>query len=137
MIYLDASVVVPILLEEAASPRIDAWLAADPDVCVSYWTISEVSSALSHHLRTARIDQGERDAAEAALDHWLAEGVRIVEIDETDIAAVRALLRSDALLRTPDALHLAVVLRLDCELATHDVRLAESAREIGIEVVVP
>lgn len=137
MIYLDASVVVPIVVAEAASPRVDEWLAADPDICVSRWTISEVSSALSHHLRTGRIDADERHAAEAALDYWMFGGVRIIEIEEDDIVALRALLRSDPLLRTPDALHLAVVMRLDCELATHDVRLAESARDIGIDVVVP
>lgn len=137
MIYLDTSVVVPVVLVEAASPRIDAWLAADPDICVSRWTVSEVSSALSHHLRTGRIDAEEREAAEAALDHWVSGGVRVVEIEEEDIAALRALLRSDPLLRTPDALHLAVVMRLDCALATHDVRLAGSARDIEIEVIVP
>lgn len=136
MIYLDASVVVPIVILESASSRLDAWLATGPEVCMSQWTISEVSSALSHHLRTGRLKPEGREAAERALDHWASVN-RIIEIDDADIIASRALLKFDTSLRTPDAFHLSIVARLGCGLATYDVRLAASARAVGVNVVAP
>ncbi len=137
MIYLDASVVVPIFTVEATSARIDAWLATQPDICLSPWTVAEFSSALSHHLRTGRLDPDERDAAEDGLDRWMAEGVRLIDIGSDDIQAARALIRFDPLLRTPDALHVALTERYGMMLATYDKRLAASAARIGIEVFQP
>lgn len=137
MIYLDASVVVPIFITELTSPRLDAWLATDPEICLSEWTVSEFSSALSLRLRTGGLDVEERDAAELELDGWLADGILAVEVGEDDIRAARTLLRFDRNLRTPDALHLAIASRLDCRIATYDRRLAEAAVAIGMEVVVP
>ena len=76
MIYLDASVVVPVLVAESTSPRIDRWLATGPDIRLSQWTVSEVSSALSHRRRTERLNAEERDAAETELDRFIARARR-------------------------------------------------------------
>jgi predicted nucleic acid-binding protein len=40
-------------------------------------------------------------------------------------------------LRTPDALHLAIVQRLECDLATYDRDLADAARRDGVKVIAP
>ena len=45
--------------------------------------------------------------------------------------------RFDLALRAPDALHLAVVQRLDLSLITLDRRLATAARELGVGVEMP
>jgi predicted nucleic acid-binding protein len=137
VIYLDASVVVPIFIVEPTSPMLDRWLATGPDICLSQWTVSEFSSALSHQQRSGRLGADERDAAEGELDRWLTQGVTVAEIGNDDVQAARALLRFDPLLRTPDALHLAVTERLGTALATYDRRLAATAASIGIEVVSP
>ena len=137
MIYLDASVVVPIFIVEPSSPMLDRWLATGPDICLSQWTVSEFSSALSHQQRLGRLDADEREAAEAELDRWLSQGVTMIEIGNDDVQAARSLLRFDPVLRTPDALHLAVTERLGTALATYDRRLAASAASIGIEVIAP
>ena len=137
MIYLDASVVVPILVNESTSPKVDDWLATDPDIGLSQWTVSEVSSALSHRQRTERLDPEEREAAEEELDRFLARGAPLIEVGNDDIQAVRSLLRFDRMLRAPDALHLAVTIRLNAALATYDKRLATAAASIGVEVVTP
>tara|TARA_R110002012_G_scaffold314387_2_gene527093 strand:+ start:39306 stop:39719 length:414 start_codon:yes stop_codon:yes gene_type:complete len=137
VIYLDASVVVPIFVVEATSPRLDAWLATDPDICLSQWTVAEFSSALSHHQRTGRLDPDERETAEEGLDRWLAQGVRLLDVGSDDVQAARALIRFDPLLRTPDALHVALTERFRMTLATYDQRLAASAVGIGIEVIQP
>lgn len=137
MIYLDASVVVPIFIAEPSSPMLDRWLATGPDICLSQWTVSEFSSALSHQQRSGRLDADEREAAETELDRWLSQGVTMIEIGNDDVQAARSLLRFDPVLRTPDALHLAVTERLGTALATYDRRLAASAASIGIEVIAP
>lgn len=136
MIYLDASVVVPIIIVESTSFQVDAWLATRPDICLSQWTVSEVTSALSHHLRTGRLKPESRVVAETMLDHWVSLNT-VVEIDDEDIVGARALLRFDPSLRTPDALHLAIASRLAGGLATYDRRLATAARAIGVEVISP
>ena len=137
MIYLDASVVVPIFVVEATSPRLDVWLATHPDICLSPWTVAEFSSALSHHQRTGRLAPDEREAAEDGLDQWLAQGVRLLDIGNDDVRAAQTLIRFDPLLRTPDALHVALAERFGLSLATYDQRLAASAARIGIEAIQP
>ena len=137
MIYLDASVVVPIFVVEATSPRLDVWLATHPDICLSPWTVAEFSSALSHHQRTGRLAPDEREAAEDGLDQWLAQGVRLLDVGSDDVRAARTLIRFDPLLRTPDALHVALAERFGLSLATYDQRLAASAARIGIEAIQP
>ena len=61
----------------------------------------------------------------------------MIEVGNDDIQAVRSLLRFDPMLRAPDALHLAVTIRLNAALATYDKRLATAAASIGVEVVTP
>lgn len=137
VIYLDASVVVPVLVDELTSPGIDRWLATDPEICLSQWTVSEVSSALSHRQRTERLEPDEREAAEDELDRFLALGAPVIEVGNDDVLAARSLLRFDPQLRTPDALHLALAIRLGAALATYDKRLATAAASIDVEVVTP
>jgi predicted nucleic acid-binding protein len=43
--------------------------------------------------------------------------------------------RLDLNLRTPDAIHIAIAQRLGAELATFDVRMAESAEALGVTAV--
>lgn len=136
-VYLDASVVVPMFVAETTSPRVDAWLTAQPDIRLSQWTVAEVSSALSHRQRTGRLSPAEREAAEIELDRWLASGAPVLDVGPDDLEAARVLLRFDPRLRTPDALHLAVVERTQAALATYDRQLAQSALAIGVEVVAP
>lgn len=71
---------------------------------------------------------------EAAFDGWRV-GRDECRLDDLDFVRCRALLRDGARLRTPDALHLAVVLRHGFDLATLDKELATAARLSGVEVV--
>ncbi|MBU6298712.1 MAG: type II toxin-antitoxin system VapC family toxin, partial [Alphaproteobacteria bacterium] len=57
MLYLDTSLLVSVLTNEAETRRMQAWLAAQaPDnLAVSEWVATEFSAALSIKLRTDQI----------------------------------------------------------------------------------
>jgi uncharacterized protein len=136
-VYLDASVVVPLFVDEDSTDRMIAWLAGGGPVTLSDWTVAEVSSAMSHHVRRERLDPDERDAAETHLNTWLDLSVTPQGVDPEDVVNARALLHRHPNLRTPDALHLAIVHRLGVDLATYDQDLAEAAIRDGVVVVAP
>lgn len=137
MIYLDASVLVPIFIEDDWTSGVLAWLETRPALSVSDWTMAEFSSALSFHVRKRRLTIEERDKAENALNSWAYGQVEIVALDEEDGFMARRTLHRHPKLRTPDALHLTIVRRLGHEFATYDQDLAEAARREGVVVVQP
>lgn len=136
-LYLDASVLVPLFVDDDWTDRAKAWATTEPDVLVSDWAVTEFSSALSLHVRKGRLDPDERDEAENALNWWLAVRVKEEPVDPEDVIQARMLLYRHAKLRAPDALHLALVSRLRVGLVTYDLDLAAAARADGVSVVVP
>jgi hypothetical protein len=135
-LYLDASAVVPTLVEEGASRAVGDYLgaASDPFV-ISDFAAAEVASALSRLVRMTAI---ERDAAEAALrefDAWRAIATASVEVSSADVRLANLIVRRFELgLRAPDALHVAVCQRGDHTLVTLDTRLAAAGEALGVRV---
>src|SRR5688500_16857431 len=70
-VYLDASVIVPLFVQEKTSEAMLAWMASVDRAIVSDWAIAEVSSAMSHHVRRGSLDVDERDLAETKFNIWL------------------------------------------------------------------
>jgi uncharacterized protein len=127
-VYLDTSALGRVVLDEPDGDAIGAALVAFDAV---------VSSRL---LRIELHRLGLRaDIAREEIEVWLA-GVAIVPMDEAILAAAEAV--SPASVATLDAIHLATALQLAAErhiasIMTFDARLAEGAREHGLDVIAP
>lgn len=133
-LYLDTSVLVSAFVQDDHSEWAAALLIRRNDVVISRWAEAEFTSALGLRVRSNALKMDKRNEIEAEFDGWRV-GRDECRLDDLDFARCRALLRDGARLRTPDALHLAVVLRHGFDLATLDKELATAARSSGVEVV--
>ena len=132
--YLDASVILPTLIEESASARVDQYLfSASEPLVVSEFAAAEVASALSRLVRMAQMDSGEAAARLASFDVWRAASTEDIDIRPADVRLAHLFVRRfDLMLRAPDALHAAVCRRADFLLVTMDKRLANAAAALGV-----
>ncbi|MEX2627302.1 MAG: type II toxin-antitoxin system VapC family toxin [Ilumatobacteraceae bacterium] len=60
MRYWDASALVPLLVNEATSPDVRAWVDDDPVVATWAWTVVEITSAVERRFGDGTIDHDER-----------------------------------------------------------------------------
>lgn len=135
-LYLDASVILPTMVSEAASGAVERFIrTADRRIVISEFAAAEAASALSRLVRMRQIsaDQAARHLSD--LDAWrLAETID-VDILGADVRMASAIVRRfELMLRAPDALHLALCGRTGDALVTLDRRLAAAARDLGVLV---
>jgi hypothetical protein len=134
--YLDASALVSIFISDRFSSRIDSFLRnTAPTVIVSDFGAAEVVSALGIRVRIADLSKAQARSIFQRFDDWKRAVAIAVEIDPQDVAIADALLRRlEFVLRTPDALHIAIARRVGAALLTFDDRQAECARTVGVTV---
>lgn len=133
-LYLDTSLLVSAFVEDDHSDWAAKLLIRAPDVVVSRWAETEFSSALGLRVRSNAMDLSERAEIEAEFDGWRS-GRGSCRVEDHDMVRCRRLLLDGVRLRTPDALHLSVVLRHGYALATLDKYLAAAAKLKGVEVI--
>jgi predicted nucleic acid-binding protein len=137
--YLDASVLVPTLVKEPASPVVDEFLRSSTDqLVVSDYAAAEVASAMSRLIRMDRMLVSTASDRLVDFDAWRAGMTDTIDMVTHDSRLANTYVRRFELgLRAPDALHIAICRSLGLRLVTLDRRLAAAARQLGIDTFVP
>jgi uncharacterized protein len=136
MLYVDTSVLVSALTNEAETTLSQNWLAKQEpsEPAISDWTVTEFASALSIKLQTGSLSGQHRAAALSAFTRLSDESLQVLQVAREDFrGAARYADQSDLNLRAGDALHLAICANHGARLCTLDRRLAEAATRVGVE----
>jgi predicted nucleic acid-binding protein len=114
MLYLDTSVVAPLVLNEDVSPQVEAFLAKQVagSLAVSQWTRVEFCSLVAREVRTKHFSTQTAEAVIAEFEALVQESFQVWLPIVADYDLARTLLaRFDSGLRGGDALHLAIARR--------------------------
>jgi uncharacterized protein len=134
-LYLDASALLPLFIEEARTHDAHEHLRGNVLV-ISDFAIAEFSSGVARRTRVGEIHEADAAAVFAALDAWTVNATRRESLTTGDIrVAIGLVRRLDLGLRAPDALNIAIAQRCDANLLTFDGKMAQSARSLGMNVI--
>ena len=138
MIYVDTSVIVPLLTTEPKTQVVTAWFSAlsDTPVCAD-WLLTEFHSALSIKLRTGQINVAHVKRVRKEFDLLIDGGLQLVAVSRNAFRhAAKIVQQHEHGLRSGDSLHLAVALELEAtHIATLDRTLAANAKRNGIKLI--
>lgn len=125
--YLDASAAMKLVIDEPQSDALAVELssAREDRLLASSWLLhTEMRCAAGRHPQDVNLD-----AVRSVLD-----AVNLIDITRGDLLAAG----THAPLRSNDAIHLAVALRVGSEeIVTYDAELAKAARSAGLSVLSP
>jgi len=132
--YLDASVLLPTLIEAPGSSAVDRYIESSiEDLVISEFAVAELASALSRMVRTRVMERDDASARLADFDAWRATAATDVDLQASDARLANIFVRRfDLMLRAPDALHAAICRRAGFLLVTLDRRLSLAAGELGV-----
>jgi predicted nucleic acid-binding protein len=111
VLYFDTSFLAPLILREATSDKIVAFVRRLPavELAVSHWTRVEFSSLIAREVRMGGLDIQAATRADARFEAMMDESFSVLLPDAGDFdLAKRYLCQFKTGLRAGDALHLAV-----------------------------
>lgn len=138
-LYLDASVLIPLIVEEDASAQVEAALrGARQPLITSEYAAAEAASGVSRLVRMEQLTPAAAAEALADLDAWRLGSTAAVDIEGSDVRLAHIYVRRfETKLRVGDAMHLALCRRLDATLMTLDGALKVAAGMLGIACTAP
>jgi hypothetical protein len=133
-LYLDANVIVGLILADALAARIDEALRRNVvPLVTSDLALAEVGAVIARRVRTRALSRSGGQEAFDDLDVWVADVPQVEALIAEDLAAATLLVRRlDLALRVPDALHLVFARRLSATLLTFDDQLTAAARTLDV-----
>jgi uncharacterized protein len=138
MLYLDTSLLVAALTNEAETERMQHWLGQqrEGDLAISDWVATEFSSALSIKLRTGQIMTGDRAEALATFTRLATDSFIVIPVSRSQFRTAARFVDQHTLgLRAGDALHLAICADHGVTLCTLDRRLSDAGSALGIKTM--
>jgi uncharacterized protein len=138
MLYIDTSLLVAALTNEAETERIQGWLGqqAEGDLAISDWVGTEFSSALSIKLRAGHVEPAHRADALAMFARLSVDNFLVLPVSRLHFRTAARFADQHLLsLRAGDALHLAVCADHGATLCTLDRRLSDAGPALGIKTM--
>jgi len=137
MIYADTSLLLAVYVPEVNSEVANSTLKGVKELLVSDLTVAEFLVGLARKVKLGALPQDEADQVRVAFEQHMEDGFlrRVAVVGAHSEAAGELAHRSSIMLRTLDAIHLAVAVEHEATMATLDGRLADAARAVGVEVL--
>ena len=135
MPYIDTSILVAALTNEAATLRMQIWLGeqAAGDLTISEWVATEFSAALSIKIRMGQIEARHRAEALAAFTRLSVYSFGTLPISGAQFRTAARFADQHAFgLRAGDALHLAIAADHGATIVTLDRGLVTAAAALGV-----
>jgi uncharacterized protein len=135
-VYLDANILVALLIPDPLTPKATAAVAKLADsLVVSDLAALEVASTVARKVRDGALSAKGGRAALANFDTWTGAAERL-GLDASDISTADAIVRRfDINLHGSDALHVAMALRIGASLLTLDGKMRTNAKKLGLQVI--
>ena len=138
MLYLDTSIVVPVVFFEDTSERVERFVRSRPPgaLMTSHWTRVEFSSTLAREVRLGTFDHPTALAIEKDFDDLIAESFELLLPSIDDFETAKTYLRRyETGLRGGDALHLAIAANRGAErIFSLDKRMVKAGRMLGLPI---
>lgn len=138
MLYLDTSILVCALTNEARTAEVQNWIAQqEPSrLTISDWVVTEVSSAFSIKLRTGQLTPTQRAASLAQFTQLATDTFHMLPFEPAAFRSAARFCNQDVLnLRAGDALHVALCAVHGATLCTLDKRLGQAAPQLGVACI--
>jgi predicted nucleic acid-binding protein len=134
---MDASALVDLFVAATNTRRIRSHLARRLTLpIVTDFAAGEFASAVKRYVVMGEMSSAEAGAVFGGFDAWCSANAELVTTEPGDIRLAAAQVRRlDVNLRMPDAMYLAVALRVRAPLCSFDAMQIAAARKFGVDVV--
>lgn len=138
-LYLDASVLVALMVNEPTGPLLTRFLTPGRNqLVISDFAVAEGSAAVAKLARMGLRTPACADEVFDRMDAWVSAFAEQAPITTADVMeAIDLVRRHDLKLRAPDAIHVAAAVRLDITLVTLDRGMARAATALGLPCINP